>query len=63
VIKSIKGDVTDDLHLTVLYGFNKPSEKEKIKDYIDKTELEDLEIEGIDFYRVIEGCTRFWFYP
>lgn len=58
VIKSIKGDVTDDLHLTVLYGFNKPSEKEKIKNYIDKIELENLEIEGIDFLSGYRGMYK-----
>ena len=58
VIKSIKGDVIDDLHLTVLYGFNKPSEKEKIKKYIDRIELEDLEVEGIDFLSGYRGMYR-----
>ena len=58
VIKSIKGDVTDDLHLTVLYGFNKTSEKETIKNYIGKIKLEDLEIEGVDFLSGYRGMYK-----
>ncbi len=45
------GNVTDDLHLTLFYGFNeKLINKDKFRDFIDNINLENIEINKVDVF-------------
>lgn len=44
VIKSINGDVTNKLHLTLLYGFNDPSEYVQIRKYLNSIKINSVSI-------------------
>lgn len=60
VVSGINGDVIDDLHLTIFYGFNQPDEHTAIRSYLNSIILQPIEVTGAkilsgyqDLYKVL----------